>query len=211
MEGIEKLLNRRVRIGLKTMLMTYNSNELSSMEKIAKDFGVKFRFDAALNPRLNGDRTPLSLRVPPEEAVEHEFSDEKIARAWVKFHDKHQWPLSTDDLYDCGAGVKSFHITPLSQLQACMMTPDIQFDLFSGSFAEGWNDIDSQIRKKKRRSDDDSPCVKCTKNHLCGYCPGFFRMETGFEDILSPYLCALGNSRFEHISATKSIEKDNRV
>jgi len=64
MKGIQKLLSNNIRMQLKTMLMILNSHELSAMEKMARNFGVKFRLDAALFGCLNGDKTPLSLRFP---------------------------------------------------------------------------------------------------------------------------------------------------
>ena len=46
------------------MLMSLNSHEFLQIEAMAKAYGAKFRSDAALFPRLDGDRSPLSLRIP---------------------------------------------------------------------------------------------------------------------------------------------------
>ena len=75
MRGIRGLLDRGIRVNLKTILMTINRHEFSAMENMARELGVRFRFDAAISPCIDGDKTPLSLRVPPEEAIEKEMSD----------------------------------------------------------------------------------------------------------------------------------------
>jgi len=65
MLGIKLLAENNIKVNLKTILMTLNSHELSEMEKIARGFGARFRFDAAISPCFGGDKTPLKLRVSP--------------------------------------------------------------------------------------------------------------------------------------------------
>jgi radical SAM protein with 4Fe4S-binding SPASM domain len=196
MQGIERLLECGIKVGLKTILMTLNRNELSKMEKIANTMGVRFRFDPAINGCIDGNKSPLTLRIPPEEAIEIEFSDPVKALAWKEFIAKYK-PYETDDLYECGAGICCFHVDAHAALKPCLMATDIRFDLSHGSFLEGWHQIAQDIRTKK--SGTDSLCRNCDRKHLCGYCPGFLKLETGSENVHSPYLCALGNSRLEHI------------
>lgn len=198
MKGIERLLNRGIRVGLKTILMTLNSREFFDIENIAKDLGVRFRFDAAINPCLNGDKTPLDLRVSPEEVVEKEFSDDKRAGAWQKFSGAGQERVLLNALYDCGAGITGFSVDPYGDLRPCMMTLDIGYSLFQGGFSAGWDAIIKELRARK--AGEASSCKGCAKSLLCGYCPGFFKLETGSEDICSSYLCAIGNRRFERIN-----------
>lgn len=197
MQGIGRLLGCGIKVGLKTILMTLNRNELSEMEKIARTLGVRFRFDPAINGCLDGNSSPLTLRVTPEEAIEIEFSDPVTALGWKEFNAKYT-PYPTDDLYECGAGICCFHVDAHAALKPCLMATDISYDLSHGSFLEGWHHIVQDIRTRKLGP--DSLCRNCDKKHLCGYCPGFLKLETGFEDVHSPYLCALGKSRLEHIA-----------
>jgi sulfatase maturation enzyme AslB (radical SAM superfamily) len=196
MQGIGRLLGCGIKLGLKTILMTFNRNELCDMEKIARTLGVRFRFDPAINGCLDGNVSPLTLRVPPEEAIEIEFSNPGTALGWKEFIAKYT-PYPTDDLYECGAGICCFHVDAHAALKPCLMATDIRFDLSHGSFLEGWHHIAQDIRTRKLGH--ASLCRNCDKKHLCGYCPGFLRLETGSEDLPSPYLCALGKSRLEHI------------
>ncbi len=195
-QGIGRMLECRIKVALKTILMTFNRDELSEMEKFANNLGVRFRFDAAINACLDGDRSPLNLRVPPEEAIEKEFYDPKTVSGWKEFVAEYK-PYPTVDLYECGAGICCFHVDAHATLKPCLMVTDICYDLSDGNFLEGWRHIARDIRERKPGA--NSLCSNCDKRHLCGYCPGFLKLETGFEDVHSLYLCALGSSRLERI------------
>lgn len=198
LKGIRRLLACKLNVKLKTILMTLNRHELFDMERMARDFGVKFRFDAAIFPCLDGDKTPLQLRVPAKEAIEKEFSHKNRLREWQDYLRGRHGPAATDDfLYQCGAGVTHFHIDPYGSLWPCLMTTDPTYDLLKGSFLAGWRDVMPRIREKRPGS--GYACNACEKKLLCGFCPAFFALENGAEDARSEYLCAMGHSRFQAI------------
>lgn len=197
LSGIGKLLERKIHVRLKTILMTLNIHEFSDMEGMAKDFGVKFRFDAAIFPRLNGDQSPVNLRVSAAEAVYKEFSDIERVVQWEKFLDNHRHESSSDGLYQCGAGVTGFYIDPCGSLRPCLMTTTLSYDLLKGSFSSGWEEITSRIREEK--ADRDFTCNTCEMKLHCGYCPAFFELENGDAQVRSEYLCSMGSSRYKNL------------
>ncbi|MBA4372832.1 MAG: hypothetical protein C0402_08195, partial [Thermodesulfovibrio sp.] len=192
--AITRLLENKVPVRLKTILMTCNSHEFFDMETLAKDFGVKFRFDAAIFPAIDGDRSPLGLRVSAADAVEKEFSDRERAMHWREYFNKTQNLPFSGSLYSCGAGLTGFHINASGRLLPCLMTTGISYNLLEGSFLQGWRDVISGIKEKIAA--EASACTRCERKSLCGFCPSFFNMENGAEDIRSEYLCAMGNQRF---------------
>jgi len=196
-EGIERLLRKDIRVSLKTLLMTGNLSEYEGMKAMAEAYGVPFRFDAALFPCLDGDKTPLGFRVSPEEAVEKEFSDEGVAAQWRKYMNTFQAIPRSDDLFQCGAGLTTFHISPYGFLQPCLMVTDISYDLLSGNFVTGWEGLLPPILGKKAAP--GFPCKECDKMVVCGFCPAFFKLETGAESVPSEFLCAIGEKRFQAI------------
>jgi radical SAM protein with 4Fe4S-binding SPASM domain len=177
--------------------MSLNKHEFFDIENMAREFGVKFRFDPSLFPRFNGDKTPLDLRVSPDEAVEKEFSDMTRAKNWKIYFEKTRGSLWSDNLYHCGAGVTSFHIDPYGILKPCLMSNNFSYNLSEGSFSKGWNNIISGIMDIK--ANDVYNCNICEKRYLCDFCPAFFGWENGAEHIRSEYLCAIGNNRFQKI------------
>jgi radical SAM protein with 4Fe4S-binding SPASM domain len=199
MLGIRQLHDHKLPVRIKTILMTLNSHEFFSIQNIAGEFGIKFRFDAALFPRRNGDRTPLTLRVSPEDAVEKEFSDSDRTLSWKKYFQRVRSKSLADTLYTCGAGTTGFHVDAHGFLKPCLMTKNIFCDLSKNSFLAGWHDIISSIMEKKAGG-DVSKCHECPKIHICGFCPAFFESENGSEHVRSEYLCAIGNRRFQFIN-----------
>jgi len=162
--GIQRLLDANINLVLKTILMTYNRHEFFGMKEMAEGFGVGFRFDAAIFPRLDGDKKPLELRVSPEEAVEKEMADGDRLQQWKDYHDKVKGFSVPDNLYNCGTGLTSFHINANGMLQPCLMVSSLQYDLLNGSFLEGWRDVMPRIREKKAGA--AKACTQCEKMSL---------------------------------------------
>lgn len=197
--GVRALLDRGIRVGLKTILMTLNRHELDAMRELAAGMGVDFRFDAAIFPRFNGDRSPLGLRVPAEEAVLEELADPGHARKVHDYFARTRGMPVSETLYQCGAGLTHYHIDARGLLMPCLMVADLRYDLLAGSFAAGWRESVPLIREK--RASAAYGCTRCEMRALCGVCPGFSWLETGAEEGRSEYLCGLGQHRFRAMIA----------
>lgn len=199
MGGIEKLVASGVRTRLKSVLMTLNRGEFFQMERMAADLGLGFRFDPAIFPRLDGDPDPLQYRVAPQEAVEKELASPRRRSEWCAFAKRMKGVTLSGDLYDCNAGVNNFHIDPSGNLQPCLMVTNVRYNLLSGCFSEGWREVIPDIRR--RRIDSTFGCRECENRIFCGFCPAFFRLESGSETEVSTYLCTLGHEMAEAIAA----------
>ena len=197
MHGIYRLKDRGFRLKLKTVVLTINFDELEKIESIAVRLGVPFRFDAMISPRLDGDPAPLKYRVLPREAVEKEFSDPNRARQLHDFFYRMNRQKPLLDLYQCGAGRNMFHINPFGWVRPCLMVSCENRDLMAGSFRDVWHSSDfKQFREKEKAP---AKCRECDKKAVCGYCPGFFQLESGYEWASSEYLCEFGRERKEAI------------
>ncbi len=202
-DGIERLLSAGLKVRLKSLITKSNRHDLQAMEDMASAYGVRFRIDAALFARLDGDRTPLSLRLTPEESVQAEFANKNRSDDWRRFYsEQERLPslLPEDSLYDCGAGVMSFHIDPKGRLYPCVMVRTVSGDAATEGFCSAWLRIVGGMRD--RRTPADWPCKSCEMRTLCGYCPGFFEFESGSEMVPSNYLCRLGQNRGKIIRET---------
>ena len=193
--GIRRLQARNIRLGLKTMLLTANRHEFEAIKNMAiQEFGTRFRFDAVVHACFNGDSRPVSLRVTPEEAIEKEFSDPDQYRKWQNFLDTFQQAgPSSDSLYQCGAGLATFHIDAYGHLQPCLMATGYQYNLLEGDFLTGWRELMPRLRQKKA-----SPayvCHQCDKRLLCSLCPPLAQLECGSEEGRPEYMCLLAGHR----------------
>jgi radical SAM protein with 4Fe4S-binding SPASM domain len=206
--GIDLLLERKIPLGLKTMVMTLNQDELWQIKEYAEGLGVRFRFDPIFNPRLDGSKTPYNFRLSPEEVVKLDLADEKRAKKWQEFCDRFSGPPLSDDLYLCGAGVSTFHIDPCGQMSVCEMSRFQNYDLHRGSFEEGWYQSIPEFLTLKAK--DDYPCRQCDLSDLCGQCPGWSWLDAGKSEAPVEYLCQVAYLRAEAFSTKKPLKKVRR-
>ena len=197
MRGIEALRGAGVTVRLKSVLMTLNEREFPAIGELAREMGLKFRFDPAIFPRLEGDKEPLNLRVAAEKAVELELADADALQEWRVFYEAFGRQPQGESLYECGTGVNTFHVDPQGRLFPCLMARNVSHGLAGGSFLDSWQEGFPSLRQASL--DANSPCRGCRERLLCGYCPGFFEMENGTEREPSPYMCAIGRSRFARV------------
>jgi radical SAM protein with 4Fe4S-binding SPASM domain len=183
MEGVQLLLDHRIRVKLKTVVMTHNLHELPALEEIARRAGAPFRFDAAIFPRLDGDRGPIALRVPPEDAIGREMDGGGRLEKWAAYYARRRNIPETDRLYTCGAGVTHFYVDPYGVLQPCSMTTGYGYALSGGDFLAVWRDALPRLRDKT--VDPSYACNRCETRVLCGLCPAFFQLESGSEMVRS--------------------------
>lgn len=207
--GIDLVLERKIPLKLKTMVMTLNQNEVWEIKKYVEDLGVGFRFDSVLNPKLDGSKEPCKLRIPPEKVVELDLADEKRLKEWKEFCSKFWGPANSDKLYICGAGQTSFHIDPYGELSICAMSRVPSYDLHQGSFKEGWYDFVPKIREQKPKG--EYKCAKCDLLSLCSQCPGWANLETGNPETPVEYLCQITHLRAKAFGPKEKLQEEVTV
>jgi radical SAM protein with 4Fe4S-binding SPASM domain len=189
--GVDRMLNRGVRVTLKTIVMKANISEFDAMEDVARKRGVPFRMDAVLFPRLSGDLSPLEQLVSPAEAVRVEMSNRKRTDAWREYTVRAGTFPSSDRRYDCGAGISTFHIDPSGNLFACMMARESGYSLRRGTFADGWNNAIPRVREEPASA--TSACGRCDRRAACAYCPGMLGQDA--PESLRKHVCDAATAR----------------
>ncbi len=208
--GIELLVERGLPLRLKAMVTTQNRHELREMKAYANQLGLDFGFDTDVNPRLNGDRTPLRYRLEPEEVLALDFEDARRREYFRKLcSHAAQWNQRSDSIYQCGVGTTDFFIDPYGNLRACMMTRTPGFDLTSGAFRDGWSDVLPLLVSQPPRK--QSPCRTCRIRFICGQCPSWGEMENGDSEAPVEYLCRIAHLRAEAFGFTASREVQSDV
>lgn len=193
MRGIELLSASGVPFSLKTTVTTLNKHELWATKEFAESLGVDYRFDGMLIPRLDGSRQPYSVRLSAEELVELDLADPERSVELQRVCEQFWGVTSSDSLYVCGAGERSFHVDPYGNLALCMTNHAHTYDLRQGSFREAWWDFIPGVRSLK--AEHTNKCRACPATSLCGQCPAWSYLE--HRDLETPveYLCRLGHSR----------------
>ena len=197
-KNIERLLEHRVPVGMKTMILRDNLHEVAAIEDLARTLGVPFRSDPLVTPRLDGDLGPLAQRVDPRQAVKFEMSNlerraemVRFLRTRDEFADESISPANR--LYRCGAGKGTFYVDPQGFLHPCLMSPRIAFDALSIGFAAAWKAVKTAVDEAVW--EEAGGCAECATIELCGYCPGLFELENATPSRPPKYVCRLGEYR----------------
>jgi radical SAM protein with 4Fe4S-binding SPASM domain len=182
---------------IKTVVMTANLAEFDAMERLALGLGARWRFDPAIFPRLDGDRSPLALRVPAAEAARLDVADGGRARQWRECYERGRSGAPSPRLYTCGAGTTNFHVDPRGVLLPCVMSRRPAVALEPDGFARAWRRLVGEVAALHAPA--GYRCNSCEKRNICGLCPPFFELESGAAGAPPPYLCDLGDKRRERI------------
>lgn len=199
LSGIGRFRKAGLPLTIKTVLMTLNLGEFDGMAKLAADHGARWRFDPAIFPRLDGDRGPLALRIPPLEAALRDIPSRESAAHWRECYERGAAGPPSRRLYICGAGVTNFHIDPRGSLRPCLLSRQPARDLRHQDFKTAWREIVAEIAGMTVAA--DYRCNACDRRNICSLCPPFLEFERGSRDRPSEFLCALGDNRRERIYA----------
>ena len=196
MRGIDLLLDRNLPLKLKSMLLTINQHELWQMKEFAEERGVGFRFDPMVNPGIDRSNTPISYRLSPEEIIKYDWDDENRRKDWFILSERFSKVQINDQyMYQCGAGIHSFHINPYGKLNLCVMSREPAYDLQTGNFHDGWYNELKEARFQSPRK--EYICNSCEIRAICGACPAWGSLEE--DNPYSPidFLCRMAQLRSE--------------
>jgi radical SAM protein with 4Fe4S-binding SPASM domain len=204
MQGIQLVLERDLRLTLKSVLLQANRHELDDMRALAGRLGVQYRFDGVLFPRLDGRPLAPAQRLSPGDvvALDREYLERQQAFDRL-YRDYGATAVRSEYLYSCGAGHRSFHVDSAGMLSVCMMARRPAYDLLQGNFQEGWEEFLGAVLRKKRTL--DTPCRSCTVGALCTQCPGWSQLAYGDDETPVEYVCEVGRLRAAQTIASAGI------
>lgn len=199
-EGIRLLLERHLPVKVKTKAMTLNRHELAQIPAFVEGLGLKFQVSTDIYPRLNGDLTPVTYRLSPEEIIDLEFSDSDVddeSDACPVGEDPGLGPPPDDRLFRCGCGTTSVHLSAWGTLGACTWVDKPRADLREQSLAAGLAEVFSQIRSARYQT--DTPCRSCQVYSLCDKMPANAAAEAGNREQPVEHFCRLAHTRASRI------------
>lgn len=202
LRGIHRLLEKGIRVGLKTVVMKSNVDEVAAIENIARDLGAPFRLDAVICPRRDRGKDPLHERIAADRAVQLEFADPERLEKLQKYYERVRDLPVPKTLFQCGAGVTNFYVEPNGILRPCLMATTIGYDAVSGGFDRAWQAAIAGVGSLQVQA--EHPCYSCEKRPVCGYCPGLFELEIGMADQAADYLCELGDKRLRFLKKSSA-------
>lgn len=209
MEGIERLLEAKVRVRLKTIVLTLNVQEFQEIRRLVEDMGLQFRHDCSVIPVLPNEdndggtnvvgfrntlQDTLQFRLAPEQAAAVDLSIAKVQKSLKEFVQDTEVIKLSNKLYHCGAGKSACHITPYGTMQPCLITPRPSID-FAGKegFKADWDKISKQFSQLEAQA--GYLCNSCQDQQICTGCPSSFTLETGKAEQAAAFYCSYAECR----------------
>lgn len=196
MRGIQLLLDRGLPLKLKTVGTRINRHEVAAMKEFAEqELGTDFKFDSLINPRIDCSRSPLEVRLSPEEVVAIDLHWPKVAAEHGEMLRRElDSPFTrSSELYSCGGGVKSFAIDPYGNMSICVISHKDTYNIRDGSVRQGWEVFLQKVRGQTRTK--PSKCQDCRITSVCSMCPANGELESGDPESAVDFLCEVAHLR----------------
>lgn len=186
MRAIDLLRERGIKLDLKVPAMSPTVSDIPQLRELAKQHGVKFRFDTMIVPQEDGNARPLNLQLTPEAIVDLERSvdpDWKHLREYAgpRVGDRSQSPV-----YQCGAGRTGLAVNVHGGVTTCVTSRQVVGNLLEQSFEEIWGALHGKV---ERRFPDGHPCATCKFRGMCAGCPALVEQLTGLPEGYVQHFC----------------------
>jgi radical SAM protein with 4Fe4S-binding SPASM domain len=176
-EAIRRLNAEGLKVSITDVLMQQNSSDAMGVRALAHDLGVGFVADPTITPKLNGDRSVVSLGLT-QIALQEVFHTEEFVGNVGEFCAP---PSSVDDSvldgYSCSAGHTACYISPFADVFPCVQLPMSCGNLREQRFKEIWKNSKSLAELRSIRLRDLPTCSKCSHAAYCTRCPGLAYLE----------------------------------
>lgn len=178
--GLARLREARLPLRLKMLVTRTNVHELNAIRDWAGQEDIPFRYDAIINPRIDGHPGPIAERIPPSRMAEwlRDSNPPSPARR-----------SGSDRLFTCGAGRQTLHIDAGGFAHPCMMWRWDPLPTANPDWVKAWKDHCARLRR--RRAPARSRCRACPSRPRCFTCPALSRLETGLAGSPVDYFCDL--------------------
>lgn len=184
-DGIEALLKNKLPLKLKAMVTKLNAGHIKEIKRYARAHKLKLALDSFLHAGLDGDRSPLKQRVPPEYFKRR---DKQSVNAFETGSSQGE-----RSLFPCvAAGGGGFQISPYGHISACCLIRKDEFKVLTHGLKRAFQDMIQYFNRVNGKT--RSVCRSCSKRDICGWCPGAAMVETGSPNKPIDYCCEIAKA-----------------
>jgi len=176
-DAIRFLRAQGLKVIIANVLMLQNMDDYPGVKALAADLGVEFTIDPTITPKMDGDRSILSLNIN-QASLRQVFRDETLVGDVEEFCAPPKQADEDDlDVLPCSAGHSACYVSPYGDVYPC-----VQFPLPSGNvrrtpFLDIWRHSDQLNEVRSIRTRDLPSCSRCVHVVGCTRCPGLAYME----------------------------------
>jgi radical SAM protein with 4Fe4S-binding SPASM domain len=161
LRGLACLTGGTIPVTIRMPVTTINVEEIDACQHLVESHGFKFQYCLEIEPRVDGDISPLQYRLDPHQkvALDSQKFGERMS-AWV------QEPCSTEEPFiSCSCGKSRFAVTPYGEMNLCVSFPIPKYDLRKGTVREGWEILKRTVDEAQPNDHDE--CPTCDVRHFC--------------------------------------------
>jgi radical SAM protein with 4Fe4S-binding SPASM domain len=176
-KAIRFMLAQGLKVTIANVLMTWNRHDSDGLQQLAIEMGAHYTLDPTITPKMDGDTSILSLRIPGEELPDV-FRNPKLVPNMEEFCAPPK-PVSDDDMegYSCSAGHSFCYISPYGDVFPCVQFPLPSGNIRQQKFLDIWNHSPELNEVRSIKAKDLTTCSSCSHVSSCTRCPGLAYME----------------------------------
>jgi radical SAM protein with 4Fe4S-binding SPASM domain len=177
LDAIRFLKARGLKVIVASVLMLQNSRDYPGVRSLAAELGVSFTFDPTVTPKMDGDRSILSLNVG-DAVLKDLFRDSALVGDVEQFC---ALPATADaDILEdvpCSAGHTACYVSPYGDVYPCVQFPLPSGNVRRSRFLDIWKHSEALNDVRSIRLRDLPTCSDCVHVSACTRCPGLAYME----------------------------------
>jgi radical SAM protein with 4Fe4S-binding SPASM domain len=176
-EAIRFLSAQGLKVIIANVLMLQNILDYPGVKALAADLGVEFTIDPTITPRMDGDRSILSLNIN-QASLRQVFRDESLVGNVEEICAPPKQADEDDlDSLPCSAGHTACYVSPYGDVYPCVQFPLPSGNVRRAPFLDIWRHSDQLNEVRSIRTRDLSSCSACVHVAGCTRCPGLAYME----------------------------------
>ena len=169
--AIDLLLERGVRVLMKSPLMRENVEEFDQLSGYATQKGIRFQYDTTIIPKHTGDPSPLQHRPTDDQLLG--FMRERVSpETWNR-------PITNDEFRFCGIGLNSLAISPYGEIYTCVGARVSAGNLRQSELRNIWQDSPVWEETGSLTIGELPVCATCELREFCVRCHGTAAFEDG--------------------------------
>lgn len=203
LRAIVLLVERGVRVGLKSNLFAGNRHEMAEIRQFADSIGAFHRLSTDFFARNDGSPAPYQYQLPPEEVhrilqtvfpqeerpekMEATAPSRSALEASVVESSQPDAGSSRAPMFTCGVGTTGLVITPFGELKPCLEFDRPAFKISEHTLVGCWERIVRWADEVSQIPEEEWECVACDLRPYCDSCPASRYLATGSVAKCDPY------------------------
>jgi radical SAM protein with 4Fe4S-binding SPASM domain len=175
--AIRLLKSRGLNVTMANVLMRQNLNDYAGVKALAGELGVQVMTDPTITPKMDGDRSILSMGLRSTQ-LDNVFRDAELVGNVDEFCAP---PQPADDAVldgiPCSAGHSYCYISPYGDVYPCVQFPLPCGNVRKQEFLDIWRQSRQLNEVRSIRARDLPTCSSCSHVGSCTRCPGLAYME----------------------------------